>query len=848
MQRYEMHCSEADRRVSRSNVCPREQKAAALHQNEERTHREASTFLFNPKQQFGAILCDDSLKVLGFTSKVSKLLNVSERVLVEIINKTSLDYLFPEASTEKGLEQLQSSAGVVLKFKSKNFLTESVSEDFIRSAKTTQTLLWCRVIQERYSEGQSVLIFLFSPIPSREFKHFYRTFLQTRTAQETRQAGFIIDARRKISPACGGNKQRKGRKTRYQIKFIARRRSMKQAQFFGRRKAYPDHSKVSLTACIRAAPSSPLKWPRSCLTVHFLMKLLLLSRNWRLLLQQPSLSQFLFQVLILLLFNQCIVVDTYITEKEASTLQEYFSLGYAYESRYKHALIIYGNIVTYNDTRYGNSKETYEMSYLRLMYSLTRLTRRNVHIRKGFSARKLDYDSKMVTITDKGQAFAVTFSHAMIKVCEIPFNLQLQLINYCVNLLEFGSYEELVSVSMNPKNTLLIENLAAVEYIASSMLKPMRNYQDKYSEVLRHEIEVVSTQGEKSLYILIGSCAAAALVSIGLVFPVFIWIIKDKSCVIAIFADITEEEIKAITENIENFDIRNVVVKNRWVRACDGNEDKFWKKVIKCQGKDNDKENPSNKPKTPEASSPSAIVGSEKPLAKNVPKVIDKQEDNKENAELDLAKIDLKDIAELEATKKRMARRDHLSKLEQVVRPVHNISSKLRNTAILRLSIVLCVFLIYGGTSSYLNYYFHRINKSTTSHLYVLLKRSIYLPTMTAMISRSVLSGDKTFVVDPSIIFCKIRIVDYPSVLDGNDIIRKMQVIESEIKRYERDGNRGIFKEYFKWSHLLDTDEFCSIVDAQRTPQSESMTYGGDFIVECANLYSGPAGHGLSDS
>eukprot|EP01022_Parablepharisma_sp_SALTPOND_P000405 TRINITY_DN101_c0_g1_i2.p1 TRINITY_DN101_c0_g1~~TRINITY_DN101_c0_g1_i2.p1 ORF type:complete len:777 (+),score=60.55 TRINITY_DN101_c0_g1_i2:976-3306(+) len=125
------------------------------------------------QKQMGEIFCDESLKVIGFTNKVSKLLNVSERVLTELTNKTTLDYLFPETGTEKGLEQLRNPAGAVLEFKSKNFLTEGEDEDLIHNSNAQRTLLWCRIIQERYGEDQAI-IFLFSLIPPANIKLFTR--------------------------------------------------------------------------------------------------------------------------------------------------------------------------------------------------------------------------------------------------------------------------------------------------------------------------------------------------------------------------------------------------------------------------------------------------------------------------------------------------------------------------------------------------------------------------------------------------------------------------------------------------------------------------------------------------
>ncbi len=164
----------------------------------------------------------------------------------------------------------------------------------------------------------------------------------------------------------------------------------------------------------------------------------------------------------------------------------------------------------------------------------------------------------------------------------------------------------------------------------------------------------------------------------------------------------------------------------------------------------------------------------------------------------------------------------------------HLNSNKLRNTAIWRLAVVLVVFLAYGGASLYFNYYFHNVNSSALEQLYAILKRTTYIPTMTAIIRTVVSEKDKTLLgIDQnkgsSFVFrrrafwktSKSKKKD-DGILYGHDVLERMQAIEAQIKNYEKKGNRAIFKEYFRLSKALDTSEFCALADSFPTPQPDS--------------------------
>jgi len=78
------------------------------------------------------------------------------------------------------------------------------------------------------------------------------------------------------------------------------------------------------------------------------------------------------------------------------------------------------------------------------------------------------------------------------------------------------------------------------------------------------------------------------------------------------------------------------------------------------------------------------------------------------------------------------------------------------------------------------------------------------------------------------------RVVD--GISYGYETLQKMLETEAEIKKYEKVGNKVIFRKYFKVLRDMNTDKFCDMVDALPDRQPE----------KCSNLYAGPLTQGLA--
>jgi len=379
-------------------------------------------------------------------------------------------------------------------------------------------------------------------------------------------------------------------------------------------------------------------------------------------------------------------------------------------------------------------------------------------------------------------------------------------------MLEMKTYEDFLKLSQNIGSTDFIENLNAVLFICTNPRLSMRIHQDKYSNILRKKIQDMSITGENTIYTIICSCIGIVFLSIGLTFPVFIWVIKDKSYVISIFADITDEEINEIIESAMNFDIRCVHYKKKWILTCANEEDRFWKICLQ-KNKEHHEENdsPQNKLKNIEKNDllennkntnkdTSKIDDTFKPINSTQLKPTQQNSTDKnttkypilefmeakenENLQIDESeKIPVEKSPEKsqfcrnngedespDATKHKLFQNEIIIKAPDTILEeekkrkasakrliLGRLDTKLRNTAIFRLVVILTVFLVYGAVSLYFNYFVHDYSRSSMTHFYNLLKRSLYIPTITTMIRMAITEKNSKY-LSPNLSILAINI------------------------------------------------------------------------------------------
>ncbi len=279
----------------------------------------------------------------------------------------------------------------------------------------------------------------------------------------------------------------------------------------------------------------------------------------------------------------------------------------------------------------------------------------------------------------------------------------------------------------------------------------------------------IANSGENSLYVIISVCMAAVVISSGLISVILIFVIKDKSTVMAIFAEIKQEEIRRLIKQAKSLHITSVRFQGRHVHNCAGNEEKYWRDVIRehksalnrrrHSGSDSGglapvfhaghRPVPHNRTQSHADVIAAARLCFQMVALRSMAKfahVASVVENNFSTHKALVSEPKPKTDVHSQQTEeeKRAARVRRLSQIEYPSSTNRMGSAQLRNSSICRLMIVLMSFLIYGAASIYFNYYIHDFNKDTTSYFYDLTKRNANAVAMTAIMREAVRLKDKS--------------------------------------------------------------------------------------------------------
>jgi len=113
------------------------------------------------------------------------------------------------------------------------------------------------------------------------------------------------------------------------------------------------------------------------------------------------------------------------------------------------------------------------------------------------------------------------------------------------------------------------------------LFNAMRTHQYKVKKEMDADLFRLATQGEYIQYIINGICAGLVIISLILIVPVFSWVIKDKSYVLAIFSDIEIDELEQIIKECKSLDLKALRYKKKWVTKYENRPAEFWNKVTK---------------------------------------------------------------------------------------------------------------------------------------------------------------------------------------------------------------------------------------------------------------------------
>lgn len=125
--------------------------------------------------RIGAIICDEFMKIIGFNSEASTVLQIPANILCEVANKNSIDMIFPETDSASNIAELMEPAGRVLEFRGKNIISDNEIDDTPGNlTQNTGILMWVRLIKETYCDIKTCFIMIFAEISDKHKPKYTR--------------------------------------------------------------------------------------------------------------------------------------------------------------------------------------------------------------------------------------------------------------------------------------------------------------------------------------------------------------------------------------------------------------------------------------------------------------------------------------------------------------------------------------------------------------------------------------------------------------------------------------------------------------------------------------------------
>ncbi|MDR3547557.1 MAG: hypothetical protein P4M11_04665 [Candidatus Pacebacteria bacterium] len=425
--------------------------------------------------------------------------------------------------------------------------------------------------------------------------------------------------------------------------------------------------------------------------------------------------------------------------------------------------------------------------------------------------------------------------------------------------MSYGYYSQVSVCATNTALSMCQYINKMLDYSFQLAFTPMRNKEDEISTRLQKELNSLATDDETTQYVLVGVCIALVAISAGVITPIFIKVIRDKSYVFAIFSHIQPEEIRIVIKECKKLDVKRVRFKKAWVSEYADQQEVFWRKVragnrvsgalqLHNHGASRDSGLLADKSDAGKGM-PSQGVGESdmglvqthqnntkangKSPAKKPP---NKWEEDKEEDEEGSQGAEQRDKAEFDRAEKERKRVDLLSATDY----------DLRNKSILRLVFSFILFLAYGGISIYFNHYVHSVNSEAVSMFFVYHNRAIYAASAALFLKEAITTGNKVLV-------SKNSGTEPPAQLLGNDgkmylmdVIDNLHTIEKEVSDFSKRASESIYGNFLALQRRAESSEFCAVSDSYNYSQTLRTNRIFTVLVACSDLYTGPGQQGVS--
>eukprot|EP01022_Parablepharisma_sp_SALTPOND_P006423 TRINITY_DN1261_c0_g1_i2.p2 TRINITY_DN1261_c0_g1~~TRINITY_DN1261_c0_g1_i2.p2 ORF type:complete len:514 (-),score=67.95 TRINITY_DN1261_c0_g1_i2:931-2472(-) len=293
----------------------------------------------------------------------------------------------------------------------------------------------------------------------------------------------------------------------------------------------------------------------------------------------PSIKKLFMGIIVMLVITASLIcLSAYMFLKEKKSLVQRVELINEYQMRYKMAITITGMFRSYEGIR-SIPIPLLDWFLDVFLERATSLMEYNEKTRKLLFSQNLHYDEELLSIPDpyEGER-VVSFSHSLLVVLFF-LNQNLQFVN---TIIDFSQYKHasLMNCTTNPMLPLCVYTSKQVNYAFDLMFYHMRFKQDEVNFKLEEELKSMARKGENTQYAIILSCIGLVILSTIVIIPVFNWVIKEKSNVLSIFADIEPAEARKVVEECQKLDIKNLKYKRKWIGLASGHQNLLWNKII----------------------------------------------------------------------------------------------------------------------------------------------------------------------------------------------------------------------------------------------------------------------------
>jgi len=152
----------------------------------------------------------------------------------------------------------------------------------------------------------------------------------------------------------------------------------------------------------------------------------------------------------------------------------------------------------------------------------------------------------------------------------------------------YGPYNNVKQCVVDKLSPFCIRLSSLLDLTYDILFNAMRIHQNMITKSMEKELLGLATEGENAQYIINGVCALLVAIALIVIIPVFSWVIRDKSYVLAIFSDIDNEEMEQIISECKSLDLKRVRFKKKWISKYENKPSDFWNKVRKNASENND--------------------------------------------------------------------------------------------------------------------------------------------------------------------------------------------------------------------------------------------------------------------